>query len=162
VYQLSTFPHSIPLCPHPMTIHISIGPILQDIFSPSGPLFKNPDILPSAGPPSLREAQTPDLMGLQEAIQEKHRQEVFPVLIPIHDTHLLITPPAIPSFGTQSPLPHRRPDQLMRRRRARHPPPLPQPHRRAPPEAPQPPGTLRWWGGMYRNRQSRRRRWLLV
>jgi hypothetical protein len=146
------------LCPHPMTIHIPIGPTLQDIFSPSGPLCTNPEVLPSARLPLLRKAQTRDLLGLQEVIQEKHHQELLAILIPtvedpeprfvllhpfpplplIHDTHLLITPPATPSFGTQSPLPRRRrPNKLMRRRHGRH-PPLPQPHRRVPPEAPGP------------------------
>ena len=83
-----------------------MGAILQHIFSPSGPLCTNPEVLPSVRPPSLRKAQTPNLLGLQEVIQEKHHQELIAVLIPtvedpeprfvllhplIHDTHLLIT-----------------------------------------------------------------------
>ena len=65
-----------------MTIHIPIGPTLQDIFSPSGPLCTNPEVLPSAHLPLLRKAQTRDLLGLQEVIQEKHHQELLAILIP--------------------------------------------------------------------------------
>jgi hypothetical protein len=156
VYQLlSTFPHSILLCPHPMSIHMPICPILQHIFLHSGPLCMNPDILSSTGGRPTFAPKSPDcqLVGSTGSNSRK----TWPGAIHHLDTHpqyapILITTPTTLSFGTQSPLPCHHLNRLMQRCRMQHPPPLPQPHRRAPPEDPQPPGTLCWWDSMYRSR----------